>query len=288
MFTKSTRFISIILTITMLFVCIPSSVFAAETKVQDEASVQIQDKVDENASDQMDQIENDLIKLETLGIPKEYLQHVSFDEKLTYEYQLPDLQEKTYINVAALPNGTRLTIKEGLKEDVLDYTTDGNLYLDGEEIETTVKGNESAANNNPTVLRTGTRTEYSTTPFTSKGLYYVDTNGSVTSVDAKKSIISITASALSVILRAVLLKSISAISVALTAAKILSHATSVQALAKRTGYKGNYLSFNWTKSDHQNNDAFIKNYKYSFTYFANKYCNAPGTVGLLYQKTIIY
>ena len=95
----------------------------------------------------MDQIENDLIKLETLGIPKEYLQHVSFDEKLTYEYQLPNLQEKTYINVAALPNGTRLTIKEGLKEDVLDYTTDGNLYLDGEEIETTVKGNESAANN---------------------------------------------------------------------------------------------------------------------------------------------
>lgn len=54
------------------------------------------------------------------------------------------------------------------------------------------------------------------------------------------------------------------------------------------GYKGNYLSFNWTKSDHQNNDAFIKNYKYSFPYFANKYCNAPGTVGLLYQKTIIY
>lgn len=270
----------------MAFSVVETSVFAAESAPLQGTSIQVDDKIDASAKSKASQISTELQVLAKHGLSTDFLEEVTYDGVLTYKYQLPDVNEATFVNVQRYSDGVVIEFREGINRDVIDFKYSGKIYCDGKPVEI-VK--ESVSNTGSLVApRVGTRTEYSDTSFISSGVYYVEDSGRVGSVNLPKTFAQFTASGLASVLLS-LIPTVGLVMTGLTAANLIAHATSIKGLALRTAREDtSYLSFTWSKSYHQKNDAFIKYFQYRFTYYTKKDCRGEATTKYLYQRTLLY
>lgn len=219
---KSVRWLSTLLIIALLFTGTVTGAYASENVQVDDLSTKMEGKVNESAMDKMPQIMEDLKILEDHGISADYLKEVSCGDKLTYEFQLPSVQEVTQISLRQYDGGVIIEYTEGTKHDVVDHRDNGEVYLDGEKVEVVV--DEEASAGVDISPRAGTRTEYSDTSFVSGGSYILDDNGSVIRVHTDKKLIEMAAATIADLLVSCLL---GGFGIMVPIAKLMLHASSI-------------------------------------------------------------
>ncbi|MCI6011356.1 MAG: hypothetical protein MRZ97_00965 [Firmicutes bacterium] len=286
MLQKRVKGLSTLLIIALVFSCTTAGAFASESVQIQDLPTNVQGKVSESCQEKLPQIMEELEVLKSHGMDPEYLTCVDYGSTLTYEFQLPSVQNVTQISLQQYDGGVVIEYREGTKHDIVDYRDNGDIYLDGKLVEVTI--DETTSLNTEITPRAGTRTEYSDSSYVSGGSYIEDDNGEVYSINPQKPLIKMTVSALANLILTVLPNGIGLVITALSTADFFSHATSIQALARRAAPDGYYFSFKWMKLHHSSNDAFIKYYRYWFRYYVRQYCTGESTSANLYQRTLVY
>ena len=234
---------------------------------------------------QIGNVEHDLESFANVGISPESLSIASVcsDGQFIYEYTYPDEQTSALLTISqdTLQNST-MTINENGTCDILVFSNDGSLYVNGGKVEISQESDMKLPNLSSDLLRMG-NVEYSTGPFMGQATDYnsnitivqkaeVSTGGSLLKDLTHMAIVEILAYALGVPEFGVLEN------------LLYTMASNLKSAAEINAPDSAYLSYRGNRYEHDTQSMPTNRYyRYAINYYAHRYYSTWVDAAVFYE-----